>query len=275
MTVRIYSFTSGRPELLAYQKATFARFLADEHELVVINDAVGEETAEAVDGAARELGLRCWSARGQGPGDPSQALARAMELAFRALVRFDDDISVLTHADIFACSPFSLRDLFDGEDMLAAPEHKVSEDSAMSLYYPWSGFIGFRVPSLPEPEQIHFAPCSINGVACDVPGMLWHYLDAHPQLRVRAIDHTGPISSTNGFAHMLPGGESLISGGRGVELVAGTLLHYLGATDWYGEGEDYHRRKLAWLLPLLDGLLAGEVTMPQRDVPAASSWPGR
>lgn len=228
---------------------------------------------KAIRRQARRLGLQHERVANEACDQPSIGLARAFEFAVREFVRFDDDLSLLLHGDVFACDTFPIRALFEGTDVLAVPELRRDEARGTLVAYPWSGFIGLRVQALPEPGAIRFGPTVVSGLRCDTGGEFGTYLSANPAVRVGAVVTSDEINASNGNLALLPGEIGPPPEGIGVERVAGGLLHYLRGSDWDRRGETFHREKGAWLFGLLDRLLGGEVTMPPLPDQVTAPWP--
>jgi hypothetical protein len=269
--IRLYSFHTAPPTLLAYQRQLFARFMAEEHELVVVNDGQNATAAAAIDQAAATLGLRSEPIPLPERDNPSDGLAAAMDFVAATLLD-DDEISVLLHGDVLPGGPFSLRALIGDGDVAAVAEGKASADGTRMVHYPWSGFICLRTPRLPDRATLGFAAGVIDGIACDTGGAFRRYRSAHPGLRLVALSSTGMLGAHDAADH-LPAFGVPYPQGRGSERFAGVLLHYLGGSGWSPDDARNERAKRDWFVALCDGLLTGELTLPRVSHPAALPWP--
>jgi hypothetical protein len=270
--IRLYSFHAVPPGLLAYQRDMFARFMAEEHELVVVNDGKDAAGAVAISQVAATLGLRCEPIPLPERHNPSDGLAAAMDYAVAAVLTDDDEISVLLHADVLPGGAFSLRALIGDADVAAVPESKSSADAARTIHYPWSGFICLRTPRLPDRETLGFGAGTFDGIACDTGGAFRGYRCAHPALGLVALGSTGPLSAHEAADH-LPHFDVPYPPGRGSARFAGVLLHYLGGAGWHPDDVRNERAKREWFTALCDGLLTGELTLLQTSAPAVTPWP--
>lgn len=270
--IRLYSFHTAPSPLLAHQRDMFARFMAEEHELVIVNDGQSPADADAIEAAAASLGLRSEPVPLPERNNPSDGLAAAMEFVVANFLA-DDEISVLLHADVLAGGPFSLRELIGEADLAAVPEMKVSPDGARVIHYPWSGFVCLRPPRLPARTTIGFGPGLIDGIACDTGGGFRRYLSAHPGLDLVALTAPGVLVAGDAAADAWPNLDVPRPQGRPAERFAGELLHYLGGSGWNPDDAPHHHAKREWFTALCDALLAAELTLPPRTGPAVAPWP--
>ncbi|HEY1778185.1 MAG TPA: hypothetical protein VGG41_18655 [Solirubrobacteraceae bacterium] len=270
--IRLYSFHTAPSALLTYQREMFARFMDEDHELVVVNDGRGATEAAVIAQAATTLGLRSAPVPAPEHNNPSDALAAAMEFVVARLLGDDEEISVLLHADVLPGARFSLRELLGEGDIAAVAERKYSPDGQRMLSYPWSGFICLRTPTLPDRATIGFGAGVIDGIACDTGGAFRRYRRSHPELRLVELSSAADLDERES-ADRLPDLGMPYPQGRGPQRFAGVLLHYLGGAGWNPDDAPHEPAKRKWFTALCDGLLTGEVALPSSPQPATAAWP--
>ncbi|MCX5925593.1 MAG: hypothetical protein NT124_04855 [Candidatus Dependentiae bacterium] len=181
--IRIITSTSNHPEFIAYQDKAFKKFLKDEYEFIVFNDAFDAEIANEIDRVCSLLHIACirvpqenrivgtvfsWGSYRHG-----QAIEYMMKT-----VGFDyDGIVVLIDSDLFPIKNFCVTDFLAGYD--CAGLRMGPQGGTMD--YMWPGLLFLRMNALPNKETMSFLPADKEWL--DTGGSFYHYLHKNSDVK--------------------------------------------------------------------------------------------
>lgn len=211
--VRILTFHYNRPEFLEYQSKLLHKFLWDDFEIIVFNDAPSSHDQLAIEAVCANYGLTCvryeqswhdtdplntWIRDSvdtpeknsffrfpliDGCPDISsvanQCSIRHCHVIQHALERYGydhDDIVVILDADVFPLKPFSIREWLSHADIIGI------DSEFQHLHYLWVPFIAFNPQSLPSPKELKFHVGFIEELLCDTGSASYEYLKNHPEV---------------------------------------------------------------------------------------------
>src|SRR6185437_2029527 len=162
-------------------------------------------------------------------------------------------------SDMFLVQPFSIKDFLGGYEMAGIPQGY--SKNKIEIQYLWIGISFLDMARLPEKELINFNCGLIEGVPVDAGGYTYHYIQKHPELRLRLF---GALHSDNIFCSacrlspplsnhnrdFYPQGlddeqiNLLRSGSFNVEFICnGAFFHYRGGTNWDHQTNAFHEKK--------------------------------
>ncbi len=260
----------NRPDFIEIQCKTFQKFLQDDYEFVVFNDASQRKLKKSIEEMCRKLGVRCVNIPQhihdqpylkREPGEkfhaPGVRNANVVQYALRNLGFSHDGIVAIIDSDMFLVKDFSIKKYLNEYQIAGVPQGK-------EVQYLWIGIAFLNMSILPEKTTINFNCGKIKGVPVDAGGYTHHYLKSHPECKVRhfaplhtpslscseclkiheyhACTHNRDLLERSGFDENQI--TALHSGLQNVEFfINGTFLHYRSGTNWDHKSAAYHELK--------------------------------
>lgn len=234
--VLIFTYSYNRPDFIELQDKTFKKFLTDEYEFVVFNDATKKDMKQKIKNTCKNLGIKCLTIPQKihnGTTQASQRNCNVVQYSLDVLGYNHDDILVLLDSDMFLIKEFSIRDAMKNYDIAGVKQGDL-------VNYLWIGLVFMDMRSMPNKKTITFNCGNINGVNVDTGGTSHYYLKNNPTLRVNYLDTT--------YTHLVPqDAESLQTLGHSPEFIRfilndpgmqfhcnNTFLHHGAGTNWCG-----------------------------------------
>ncbi len=215
--IRLLTFHFNKPDYIELQYHTFKKFMKDDYELIVFNDAIKPYYEIQIKQMCEKYGIRCvrypqkwhknealneqvlhWLADPKiyshiGFGVPDNILSIAQQPSIRhchviqyAMDQFGynhDDIVAIVDGDVFPIRPVSLREYLKDYDIVGIQKLISTEN----VDYLWVPFIAFDVRRLPDKDDLKFHVDIIENKLYDTGAHTYHYLRNHPEVRVRKI----------------------------------------------------------------------------------------
>lgn len=252
--IKIFTFAAHRPDFIGLQLHSFRKYLRDDFEFVVFNNARFDNRGasyEAVRQACEREGVRsidiekdsavldkCQSTESSctifdGLGqyfNANVACAYPLCWAWEHVISKEQQPIAVFDSDLFMVQPISLLEALRGYDICGIPQHRPSPDGGV-IKYLWNAFFMVNLPSIPEPKNLNWYCGQVHGVPVDVGGQTSQYLNAHPEVRV------SELLSHHSLAENI---DEFYVGGS-------TLLHYRSGSNWNNMTSDYHQEKTKWL----------------------------
>lgn len=238
--IRFYSIAYNRPEFIALQVATLARFVPNDHQLVIINNGRGGDR-EAIFTTCRGLGLTCRAVHEPRYDLAGESHIRAMAYALETFIREDTDISVIIDHDIFPFAEFNVAAFMQDHDMAG-----LAQGTGHVRYF-WPGLVIIKT-SQREDFTLHGG--AVDDIQCDVGAQSAVYLRNHPDIRPRWLTTTGAITSRS-HAY-LPAGFEGYEDDFEMEIIEGVWLHHREGSKWERKSEELYQRKAAWTRRFLE-----------------------
>jgi hypothetical protein len=270
--ILIFTYAYNRPDFVEIQHKTFQKFMKNEYEFVVFNDATdavihagihqvcAQYQIECVD-IPQEIHSRPYLHREpqEGYHDPAVRNANVVQYSLHTRGFAHDDILMLIDSDMFAVKPFNVRAYMDGYDIAGLQCHN------KGISYLWIGLVILNMKTMPNKNSINFNCGKVNGVGVDAGGYSYHYIQNNPSARIAYFDNFyincyGSNTITNNMRGMLdvPYDTSLLqrlgfdavsrelirSGAHRIEfLLDNTFFHYRSGTNWNQQSGKYHEQK--------------------------------
>ncbi|HEV7738586.1 MAG TPA: hypothetical protein VGO47_14595 [Chlamydiales bacterium] len=219
--IRLLTFHCNKPQFLELQCATFSKFLEDEYELIVINDAKTPALEKKIKSVCDSHGIQCvryepeWHAKApltsrildwlHNPrvyslhyfyektkdciaDQPSVRHSHVIQYALERFGYDHDDIIALVDGDVFPIRSMNIRQLLKDRDIVAVQKRLPNDPedplTKAQIDYLWVTFAAFDPRKIPSPRELQFQVDVIDGVIHDTGSASYHYLVSHPNLRV-------------------------------------------------------------------------------------------
>lgn len=276
--VVIFTYSYNRPDFIELQHKTFKKFLQDEYQFVVFNDARDPHLYKKIKETCKKLNIKCIKIPQEiharpylqrGPGEsydnPSVRNCNVVQYSLDHYGFYHDDIVVLLDSDMFLVKPFSIKQFMQNYDVAALPQSQGTE-----IRYLWIGLVFLNMATMPNKTTINFNCGKINDLHVDTGGYTHYYLQSNPTARVHdmnlmytetlacdvccqeknisACTHNTLVLQQRqcnpSFIKFLQSGPSTGYHPYYMELLLDqTFLHYRSATNWNGKAQEYHRQK--------------------------------
>lgn len=211
--VRILTFHYNEPDFIELQHKSFKKFLLDDHEIIVINDALTDSNELKIRETCERLHIQCvrfkpewhdsnpindtlknmlekehvtWELYDKNaPGlvfEPMSSLgsirhSHAIQYALDHYGYTHDDVVVIADGDAFAIREFSLKKLMGSTPIIGINKHIHGFD------YLWVPFIAFDPKQLPDVSDLKFHVSVIDQVMHDTGAHSYHYFKDHPSIQ--------------------------------------------------------------------------------------------
>lgn len=211
--VRILTFHYNQPDFIEFQQRCLQRFLVDEWELIVFNDAATLENERAIQNTCDRLGIQCirfepqwhlsdplndqiwewlhdptiydWSLlsriRSEYPMHPSVRHSHVIQYALDHFAYDHDDAVVLMDADAFFIRQISIKQRLQRWDIFGMTREIKEKKS----HYLWVPFVAFNPAQLPNIRTLRFNPAVIDHKLHDTGAQSFHYLAANPSVKCK------------------------------------------------------------------------------------------
>jgi len=213
--VRILTFHYNQANFIELQRRCLQRFLRDDYELLVFNDAATVENEKAIQNACDRLGIQCirfepeWHLMAplneyllRCLTDPSLQDAAFLSMPFekfanQASVRHShviqyaldhygydhDDAVVIMDGDAFFIRDISVKERLKSLDIFGMTR----EIKEKNVQYLWVPFIAFNPAKLPNIRDLKFNVAVIHNKVHDTGAQSYYYLADNPTVKCRKI----------------------------------------------------------------------------------------
>ena len=215
--VRVITFHFNKPEFIQLQHRTLQKFLLNDYEMIVFNDAATEGNERKIREECERFGIQCirfepewhwtnplntqvleWLEKPvKCPHFPNVANSDVTlkDVAAQYSVRhchqiqyaldhfgYDhNDVVVIMDGDAFLCREIDLREKLSHVDILGLGKN------ANNIHYLWVPFIAFNPTKLPDVTQLRFNLAVIGGFMHDTGAESYYYLKNHPKVKCRKV----------------------------------------------------------------------------------------
>jgi hypothetical protein len=207
--ILIITHAHNRPEFIEWQYLCFKKFLLDDYEFVVFNDAVVPKHFRAIKEMCSKLQIKCFPIPQEIHSHlyplilpperffahPSNRHADGIQYSFQQLGFDYDGIVALVDSDLFFIRPISIVNLLEDCDIAAvtSPGFKY-EWQINKLYrrdpikYLWPGVVFMHMNRLPNKQDLDFTPGDYGSFTLDTGGHTYFYLKNNPTVRLKELD---------------------------------------------------------------------------------------
>jgi hypothetical protein len=204
--ILLITHAHNRPEFIEWQYHCFKKFLLDDYEFVVYNDAVSPKVHRSINNVCKKLEITCipipqeihaalypvtlpkerfW-------GHPSNRHSDCITYSLQERGFNHDGVVVIIDSDFFLIRPLSIIELMDDHDIMAIM--RVSFDSrvpgwpqVVGLEYLWPAFTCLQMNRLPDKQGLDFSPGIYPTFTLDTGGHTLFYLQKHRHLKLKEL----------------------------------------------------------------------------------------
>ena len=183
--VLILTHSYNRPDFIEWQDKTFKKFLQDDFEYVVFNDARDPKMSEQIAKVCRDRAIPCIRIPQHihSHDNASERHQDCIHYSFDTLAFKRNQLVVMVDSDIFLVRPFSIIKFMHDYDIAALPQTRPND-----VLYLWPGVVFMDMRTLPHKESMNWRGGFVNGSAVDTGGQMHHYLKNNPGLKVKFIE---------------------------------------------------------------------------------------
>lgn len=275
--ILLFTYSYNRPDFIEIQHKTFKKFLLDEYEFIVFNDATDQNLYNQINQICTQNNIRCIPIPQEIHDpiyNPSLRNCAVVNYSLKALGFEHDDIIALFDSDLFLIKEFSIREYLKGFDL--AGQDQIRGD----IHYLWIGLVFLNMATMPNKNTIDFGCGFIGNTNTDAGGFTHHYIKNNLTARVRYFDNVvyltdftctecknnGQICTHNfDFMRKYKFSNPLCSlafnsrNSISEIYLNNTFLHYRAGTNWNHETDDYHQRKTQSLIHFINALLSEDI----------------
>ncbi|MBI5274768.1 MAG: hypothetical protein HY860_06940 [Chlamydiales bacterium] len=271
----IISHHYAQPFFIELQAKTFRKFIKDDYEFVVFNDAKTRELEQEIYQLCKKYQIRCirispeihnrpylFRLKGEDYNHPCVRCANVVQYSLDILGFDYPGKVVIIDSDMFLTKPFSFVEYMNGYDLVAVPQ---SRDNGVK--YIWNGIIMFNMPTLPNRKMMNFNCGRIDDAPVDAGGYTHYYLSKYADIiKIKEIGpahfshtiddyHNGALDSN--MNHLIPLIE-LDPPSNMETFLQGAILHYRGGGLWDPKPTSYYQRKNNCLRTYIEYILEKE-----------------
>ncbi len=219
--VLLVTYVFNQPEFLEIQYKTFKKFLKDDYELIVFNDATDPKLNLAIIDVCKKYNLKNIAIPQEIHDRPyldrprtglfvdnNQPSARNANVVQYSLDMYESEfnkyeIIALIDSDIFLVREFSIKD-FLGENDIAAWNKPCCDlglpcqylhSEYEGFHFFWIGLIFFNPKTIPNKNALNFNCNVINNAQADAGGYTYFYLQATPEAKIKYFNRLRLIES--------------------------------------------------------------------------------
>jgi hypothetical protein len=228
--VRLLTFHCNRPDFIELQHKCCEKFILDDYELIVFNDARTSEMEQQIREICQEFEIQCirfepeWHFTDplnlkikKWVDDPinnshigfnkMRTIPNLFEIADQPSVRHShviqyaldhfgynhDDLVALIDGDLFPVRHVSLRDLLEGYDMIGIERWSPQPN----VGYFWVPFVAFNPKTLPNITSLQFNVSLIGNFLHDTGAQSHYYLRDNPTIKAKKF----PYKASTEYKH--------------------------------------------------------------------------
>lgn len=284
--VLIFTYSYNRPDFIEIQYKTFKKFLKDDYEFVVFNDAADPELRKKINAMCNRLNIKCIlipqeihrqpylpRLRREDWNHPSVRNSNVVQYSLDHLGFQHPGIVALFDSDLFLIKEFSIKEYLSGYDVAGLSQTK--EKGGDKVEYLWIGLAFLNMATMPNHHTINFNCGEIKKIPVDAGGYTAKYLTNNPQVKWRKMNIFYPPLL---FCDSCKSSVSLVcvhnrdalkdfgftdkeitflhAGPTNCEFLIDTIFfHYRAGSNWDYRSQEYHNQKTAILNAFMDDLL--------------------
>lgn len=189
----IMTHAYNKPEYIIWQTATFKKFIMDEYQFIVFNDAEDPKMQCEIRNICDKLKVNCIDVpqeihHNENPylptikgRSPSEDCADTVQYMLDTVGFFHQGITVLVDSDMFLIKEISIESIMESYDIAANLQIRNGNTEEIQYFLP--NLIFFNMRTFPDKEQLKFNLGMIDGVFNDAGGFTHFYIKTHPSLK--------------------------------------------------------------------------------------------
>jgi glycosyltransferase involved in cell wall biosynthesis len=181
----IITHNYNRPDFIEMQYKTLKKFIQDDFEYVVFNDANNSQMQYQIDQMCNQYNIKCIHIPQEfhvGDANASYRHATGVRYALEEIGFEHEGIVFILDCDIILLRPFSVEKYMQDKDIAARINRPLLQATHLSPL-----FCILNMNTLPDKKMLSFDCVTINGLLMDTGGASHYYLLQHPKLRVEPI----------------------------------------------------------------------------------------
>lgn len=261
--ILIITHAFNRPDFIEYQAKTFKKFLRDEYEFMVFNDAKDDAISYEIKKICDQLNIVCidipqsiqknvqWA---------SKRTSNSIEYSLHHTGFNHDGIVLIIDSDMFLIKPLNIKEFLEDHDLYG------NRQCNGEIFYLWNGLLVMNMATLPNKRTMSFCPRPIQGKSLDTGGHLYYYLTKNPSIRLKIYGDTHINALPKDYAALKDlGFDDLTSNfiinsdhddTHCMQFHADNhFLHYRAGGNWMHKDNEYHAKKSAYLFAYLDAIV--------------------
>ena len=262
--VLIFTYAYNRPDFIEIQHKLFQKFLKDEYQFVVFNDASGHQMEQSIRTMCNKLDIRCIRIPQEihtrpylprlpqeGYQAPAVRNCNVVQYSLNEYGFNHDDILVLMDSDLFLVREFSFRNYLNNYDLAGIKQ---------GMGYLWIGFMILNIPNLPNIATFNVNCGRVNNIPVDAGGHSYHYLHDNPDIKAKYFAQSYPRHFNSDELLKKHFDQTainfILSKPPNIEYMLDLcFLHYRGGTNWDHQSGAYHTNKTAILQKYVQELI--------------------
>lgn len=284
--ILIFTYSYNRPDFIEIQYRTFKKFLKDDYEFIVFNDASSDEMAQQIINTCKKYGIHCiripqeihkrpylqrWP--GEDYNHPTIRNCNVVQYSLDNLGFFHDDIVMILDSDLFLIKEFSIKDYLNSHDIGGVLQLRY-KDGAPSIRYLWIGLAFLNMATMPNKYTINFNCGRVDGIPVDAGGQTHYYLQDNPTAKVNYFnqmlfdDLKCDFCKQNQYTSCLQIAIilkelglsdpliTLVQTGVSMEIFLDAhFIHYRGGSNWDYQSPNFHANKTKYLQEFIQKIL--------------------
>lgn len=192
IVVHVYN----RPDFIELQHRCFQKFLEDDYEMIVFNDAPPGPMHDALTAKCKEFDITCipipqWIHDKPHPVEAwnkwfcvgSKRHTEGLKYFWEKIGYDFNGIVALFDSDLFLIRPFSIKNALKDYEIASA----IRDEKGMP--YLWPGLSFVKVNKLPNKQELVYDCGEINNEIVDSGGYTYFYLKNNPNVRLNVLDN--------------------------------------------------------------------------------------
>ncbi len=284
--VLIFTYSYNRADFIEIQHKTFKKFLKDDYEFVVFNDASNRAKNRQIHRKCETLGIRCidipqeihnrpylYRVPGEDYNHPSVRNSNVVQYSLDHYGFQHDGIVALFDSDLFLVKNFSIKEFMKDSALAGAAQSR--SRNGKTADYLWIGLAFLDMSKMPDKRSISFNCGKVNGINVDAGGHTYWYLHNHPKVHVRYFNMLiwpfirCPSCEQADVYPCLHSDEELKKHGCDIHQInfihSGPMYceffqkahfyHYRAGSNWDYKSSEFHKQKTKRLYDYIDSIL--------------------
>jgi hypothetical protein len=224
--IKIYTYSHNRPDFIQLQYESIKRHVKDDYEFIVFNNerpggdgGYVESKISEINKICEDIGVECIRVQldpelkylngikmfeGDSYLNGNNACAYSFTWGWKNYIAKNDCLSVVIDSDMFFIRDINLNEEMEGHNFAFVPSYRYLEQykgpenpGKLAFKYPWNGIVFAKPHELPNPETVSWGCGQVEGIAVDVGGEAYMYLERNKeQIKERYIDQWGLLVDT-------------------------------------------------------------------------------
>lgn len=178
------------------QYQTFKKFLIDDFQYVVFNDAIDPQIADQITSTCNALGITCYRVQQEHRTLPNVKIDLKNGIFWAAArhgqaIQYSMDLLAFNHpglvmmidSDMFLIKSFDAHNFMKDNEIAGLRQVRNG-----TISYLWGGLIFFRMDKLANKESMNFSNGLIDRTYVDSCGFLHYYFQANPHVKILYFD---------------------------------------------------------------------------------------